>query len=86
VLVELSLNDLVKAAIDGGKTFVHLFAETADLIVQLGAEAADLIAHVGAGGAMRALCGTGLSSGDGSLVVRCTPFTCSLDRGKAIDL
>ena len=39
MLVELSLNDLVEAAIDGGKAVVHLFTETADLIVQLGAEA-----------------------------------------------
>jgi hypothetical protein len=48
MFVELHLDDLVEAAIDGGKTFVHLFTETADLIVHLGAEAADLIAHVGA--------------------------------------
>jgi hypothetical protein len=53
VFVQLHLDDLVEAAIDGGKTFVHLFAETTDLnahvanlIVHLGAETADLKAHV----------------------------------------
>ena len=55
MFVQLHLDDLVEAAIDGGKTVVHLFTETsdlnahvADLIVHLGAKAADLIAHVGA--------------------------------------
>jgi hypothetical protein len=44
VFVELRLNDLVKAAIDGGKTFVHLVAEAADLNTHV----TDLIVHVGA--------------------------------------
>jgi hypothetical protein len=44
VLVELRLNDLVEAAIDGREAFVHLFAEAADLNMHL----TDLIAHVGA--------------------------------------
>jgi hypothetical protein len=48
VFVELHLDDLVEAAIDRGKTFVHLFTGPTDLVVHLGAEAADLIAHVGA--------------------------------------
>jgi hypothetical protein len=55
VLVELRLNDLVEAAIDGREAFVHLFAEAADLnphvadlVVHLGTESADLVAHVGA--------------------------------------
>jgi hypothetical protein len=38
MFVELHLDDLVEAAIDGGKTFVHLFTETADPIVYVGAE------------------------------------------------
>jgi hypothetical protein len=38
VFVQLHLDDLVEAAIDGGKTFVHLFTETADLIVYVGAD------------------------------------------------
>jgi hypothetical protein len=32
------LDDLVQAATDGGKTFVHLFSETADLIVHISAD------------------------------------------------
>jgi hypothetical protein len=44
MFVQLHLDDLVEAAIDGGKTFVHLFTEVADLIVHFVAEAADLIA------------------------------------------
>jgi hypothetical protein len=44
VFVELRLNDLVEAAIDGREAFVHLFAEAADLDVH----SAYLIAHVGA--------------------------------------
>ena len=48
MFVQLHLDDLVEAAIDGGKTFVHLFTEVADLIVHFVAEAADLIAYVGA--------------------------------------
>jgi hypothetical protein len=35
--VELHLYDLVEAAIDGGKTFVHLLTEAADLIMHLAA-------------------------------------------------
>jgi hypothetical protein len=42
--IELHLDDLVGAAIDGGKSFVHLFAEAADL----NAHVADLIVHVSA--------------------------------------
>jgi hypothetical protein len=38
MLVELRLNDLVEAAIDGGKAVVHFFTETADLIVYVGAD------------------------------------------------
>ena len=55
MFIELNLYDLIEAAIDGGKTFVHLFAEAtdlnahvADLIVHLGAEGADLVAYVSA--------------------------------------
>jgi hypothetical protein len=44
VLVELRLNDLVEAAIDGREAFVHLFAEAADLDMH----SAYLIAHVAA--------------------------------------
>jgi hypothetical protein len=38
VFVQLHLDDLVEAAIDGGKTFVYLFTGTADLIVYVGAD------------------------------------------------
>jgi hypothetical protein len=44
VLVELRLNDLIEAAIDGREAVVHLFAEAADLNMHL----TDLIAHVAA--------------------------------------
>jgi hypothetical protein len=47
VFVELGLNDLVEAAIDGGKTFMHLLTETADLK----AHVADLIVGAGLSGA-----------------------------------
>ena len=38
------MDDLVEAATDGGKSFVHRFTKTADLIVHLVAKAADLVA------------------------------------------
>jgi hypothetical protein len=44
MLVELRLNDLIEAAIDGSEAFVHLFAEAADLDMH----SVYLIAHVGA--------------------------------------
>jgi hypothetical protein len=46
VFVQLHLDDLVEAAIDGGKAFVHLFTQAAYLIVHLVAEAADLMHHL----------------------------------------
>jgi hypothetical protein len=44
MLVELGLDDLVEAAIDGREAFVHLFAEPADLNTYF----ADLVVHVAA--------------------------------------
>jgi hypothetical protein len=38
VFVELHLDDLIEAASDGGKPFVHLFTETADLIAHVGTD------------------------------------------------
>jgi hypothetical protein len=58
VFVELHLDDLVEAAVDGGKTFVHLFTETADLK----AHGADLIVHLGAETANGKLSGSCYSS------------------------
>jgi hypothetical protein len=49
VFVELRLYDLVEAAIDGGKAFMHLFAKAADLNMHL----ADFMVHSGAEGTDR---------------------------------
>jgi hypothetical protein len=42
VFVELHLDDLIEAAIDGGEAVKHLFAEAADLIVHVGAKVANV--------------------------------------------
>jgi hypothetical protein len=43
VLVELHLDDVVEAAIDAGKPFMHFFAKTADF----GTDLADIFAEFG---------------------------------------
>lgn len=55
VLVELHLDDVIEATIDGDKTIEHLLAEAADLTLHFGPKSADLVVRVAADASIRAV-------------------------------